>query len=394
MNRALDPPQIARNSLNTAKSRLATNPGVVLLGPRQVGKTTLAAAIAKEYPGAISLDLQRTTDRAKLTNLEAFLTNHRQKLVILDEVQTMPELFSQLRPEIDASRIAGRFLLLGSASGRLLAQSSESLAGRVSYLELTPILASEISHSESLSALQELWLRGGFPLSYLASSTEQSHIWRSDFIQTFLSRDMREFGINIPAATLHRFWRMLAHLHGQQLNASAIAQSLGVLSHNTVQSYLDIMIDTMMVRKLEPHFVNIGKRLAKSPKVYVRDSGLLHTLLNIPDVDTLMGHPSAGASWEGFCIEQVCSQLPIGASLSYYRTAAGAELDLVVEIGSKKIAFEVKFSAAPTVTKGFWSSLEDIGASKAYVIAPVRDGWAMGNDVNVISPRDIAGLDW
>ena len=390
MNRLIEPPKILRNCLNIAKSRLTANPGVVLLGPRQVGKTTLAASIAAEFPNAISLDLQRATDRAKLTNLEAFLMNHRQKLVVLDEVQTMPELFSQLRPEIDASRLAGRFLLLGSASGKLLAQSSESLAGRVSYLELPPLLASEISQSESLSALQELWLRGGFPLSYLAPSTEQSHIWRNDFIQTFLSRDLRELGINIPAATLHRFWRMLAHLQGAQLNASAIAQSLGVVSHNTVQSYLDIMIDTLMVRKLEPHFVNIGKRLVKSPKVYIRDSGLLHTLLNIPDVDTLMGHPSAGASWEGFCIEQVCSQLPVGATVSYYRTAAGAELDLVVETGSKKIAFEVKFSASPTVTKGFWSSLEDIGADKAYIIAPVRDGWPLTNDVAVVGPADVA----
>ena len=386
MNPTVKIPEIRRQLLKTALSRLSDNPGVVLLGPRQVGKTTLASMIAKAIPNSISLDLQLSGDRAKLANVDAFLMNHRQRLVILDEVQTMPELFAQLRPEIDAHRSAGRFLLLGSASGKLLAQSSESLAGRVSYLELTPILAAELEQPDSLSALQKLWLRGGFPLSLLAKTAETSHVWRSDLIQTFLSRDMREFGINIPAATLFRFWRMLAHLQGQQLNASAIAQSLGVVSHNTVQSYLDILMDTMMVRKLEPHFVNIGKRLVKSPKVYVRDSGLLHTLLNIPDLDTLMGHPSAGASWEGFCIEQICSQLPVGAMVSYYRTSAGAELDLIVETGSKKIAFEVKFSSAPSVTKGFWSGLEDVGADKAYVIAPVKSGWQVADNVRVIPP--------
>lgn len=387
-----------RQLLATVKDRLSYTPGVVLLGPRQVGKTTLAQRIAAEYPSALLLDLQLPADRAKLANVDAFLRNHREQLVVLDEVQYMPEIFAQLRPEIDQDRRAGRFLLLGSASGKLLAQSSESLAGRVAYLELAPLLANEVLNPQSgdfgfttldntaLSTLQDLWLRGGFPLSYTARTAAQSHTWRSDFIQTFLSRDLREFGVNVHAATLHRFWRMLAHLHGQQLNASSIAQSLGVNSHNTVQAYLDILVDTMMVRKLEPHFVNIGKRLVKSPKVYVRDSGLLHTLLNIADLDTLMGHPSAGASWEGFCVEQICNQLPQGAAVSYYRTAAGTELDLVVELGGKKIAFEVKFSTAPKPTKGFWQGLEDIGADKAYVIAPVPQRWRMADNVEVIPP--------
>ena len=398
-----------RQLLAAAKDRLSYTPGVVMLGPRQVGKTTLARAVAAEYPGALLLDLQLPADRAKLVNVDAFLRNHRDQLVVLDEVQYMPEIFAQLRPEIDQDRRAGRFLLLGSASGKLLAQSSESLAGRVAYLELAPLMTSEVLRPSGTDArpvalndaaldhtalltLQELWLRGGFPLSYTASTAARSYTWRSDFIQTFLSRDLREFGVNVPAATLFRFWRMLAHLHGQQLNASAIAQSLGVNSHNTVQAYLDILVDTMMVRKLEPHFVNIGKRLVKSPKVYVRDSGLLHTLLNIADLDTLMGHPSAGASWEGFCIEQVCNQLPQGATVSYYRTAAGTELDLVVELGGKKIAFEVKFSTAPKPTKGFWQGLDDVGASKAYLIAPVPQRWRMADNVEVIPPIVTADL--
>ena len=389
---------VARQLFAAAVDRLSYTPGVVLLGPRQVGKTTLADMVARAYPNALMLDLQLPADRAKLANVDVFLRNHRHQLVVLDEVQYMPEIFAQLRPEIDQDRRAGRFLLLGSASGKLLAQSSESLAGRVAYLELTPVLANELlkeqngkvtkrqGRLDAMLVLQDLWLRGGFPLSLTAATTAQSHAWRGDFIQTFLNRDLREFGVNVPAAVLYRFWRMLAHLQGQQLNASSIAQSLGVASHNTVQAYLDVLIDTMMVRKLEPHFVNIGKRLVKSPKVYVRDSGLLHTLLNIADLDTLMGHPSAGASWEGFCVEQICNQLPLGASVSYYRTAAGTELDVVVETGSKKIAFEVKFSTAPKLTKGFWQGLEDIGADKAYVMAPVHDRWRMADNVEVIAP--------
>jgi uncharacterized protein len=381
-----------------ARYRLQGNPGLVLLGPRQVGKTTLARAIADQTPGSLFLDLQRMSDRIKLERAELFFAENRDRLIILDEVQTMPDVFVQLRPEIDAHRRNGRLLLLGSASGRLLAQSAESLAGRVSYLQLSPFLADEIAReapssiSCDLSALQTLWIKGGFPLAYTAASMEASFQWRSDFIMNFLARDLKELGVRVPAETLHRFWRMLAHLHGQQFNASAIAASLGGLSHSTTQAYLDILVDTMMVRKLEPHFINIGKRLVKSPKIYVRDSGLLHALLGLPDSSALMGHPIAGASWEGFCIEQICNQLPPGASVSYYRTAAGTELDLIVELGSKKIAFEMKFSSAPKVTKGFWQGLEDVGVSKAYIVAPVKEAWQFDTNVQVIPPLVHAGL--
>ncbi len=384
----MNKPSIARDLLPAAFQRLAFTPGVVLLGPRQVGKTTLAQAMATHYPNALSLDLQRPTDRAKLANADVFLRNNRQRLVILDEVQYVPEIFAQLRPEIDADRRPGRFLLLGSASGKLLQQSSESLAGRVAYLELAPLLASEVlpEGKVDLDLLQTLWLRGGFPLSYTAPTAEASYLWRNDFIMTFLGRDVREFGVNVPAQTLHRFWRMVAHLHGQLFNASQIAASLGGISHTTVMRYLDTLVDTMMLRKLEPHFVNIGKRLVKSPKVYVRDSGLLHALLGVPDINTLAGHPSAGASWEGLCVEQICNQLPLGASASFYRTAAGAELDVVVEHGQKKTGFEIKFSSAPKVTKGFWQACEDLGVHRAYVMAPVSEGWPMANNVEVIPP--------
>lgn len=384
-----------RSLLKSAVEQLAFSPAVALLGPRQVGKTTLAKAIALNYPDTISLDLQLAGDREKLVPGSGFLETHRDKLVVLDEVQYVPEVFAQLRPEIDALRRPGRFLLLGSASGKLLQQSSESLAGRVSYLELTPLQVGEVMlDGFDLPTLQKLWLRGGFPVSYTAPTDALSFSWRADFISTFLNRDIREFGVNVPAQTLHRFWRMTAHLHGQLFNASSIAASLGGLSHTTVARYLDSLVDTMMLRRLEPHFVNIGKRLVKSPKVYVRDSGLLHALLNIPDVDTLIGHPMSGHSWEGLMVEQICALAPKGADISFYRTAAGAELDVVVELGSKKYGFEIKFSSAPKVTKGFWQACQDVGVHHAYVLAPVQDGWPLKStetySVDVISPAQIA----
>jgi predicted AAA+ superfamily ATPase len=389
-----------RNLLKSATEQLAFSPAVVLLGPRQVGKTTLARQIAALHPNALSLDLQLAGDREKLIEGSGFLQAHRDKLLVLDEVQYVPEVFAQLRPEIDAQRTPGRFLLLGSASGRLLQQSSESLAGRASYLELTPLQVGEVMATDAHLALdaltlQKLWLRGGFPVSYTAPTDALSFGWRTDFVSTFLNRDIRELGVNVPAQTLHRFWRMTAHLHGSLFNASNLAASLGGISHTTVARYLDALVDTMMLRRLEPHFVNIGKRLVKSPKVYVRDSGLLHALLNVPDANALIGHPMAGPSWEGFIVEQICTLMPKGADVGFYRTAAGAELDVVVELGSKKIGFEIKFSSAPKVTRGFWQACQDIGVDHAYVVAPVLQGWPLKSDqrqsVDVITP---AQLPW
>src|SRR3990167_2377141 len=309
--------------------RLAQFPAVALLGPRQVGKTTLAQAVAANHEGALLLDLERESDRAAVAQPELFLPRYRDRLVVLDEVQLMPQLFSALRPEIDAQRQAGRFLLLGSASGELLHQTSESLAGRVAYLELTPLLAAELPTDQG--TLQTLWQRGGYPLSYLAPDDESAMLWRQDFIRTFLQRDLPAMGLRVPAETLRRFWTMLAHLQGQMFNASQLGMALGGASHTTTARYLDTLVDTLMVRRLEPHLANIGKRLVKSPKVYVRDSGLLHALLGLSTVRDLQGHPVAGASWEGFVIEQVAAALPAGAQIGFYRTAAGAELDL--EIG-------------------------------------------------------------
>lgn len=385
-----------------AQRQLAFSPGLVLLGARQVGKTTLARSIAAQTPGAVMLDLQRPGEREKLAPGSGYLQAHRDRLVVLDEVQFVPELFAQLRPEIDADRRAGRFLLLGSASGPLLRQSSESLAGRVAYLELAPLQLGEILPSlpplvgaqAALEVLQTLWMRGGFPVSFTAPDDAFSLEWRTDFISTFVNRDLGAMGVNLPAQTLFRFWRMVAHLHGQLFNAAGVAASLGGLSHTTVGRYLDALVDTLMLRRLEPHWVNVGKRLTKSHKVYVRDTGLLHALLQVGDWQTLVGHPVAGASWEGLMVEHIAALLPRGATLSFYRTAAGAELDLVVELGERKIGFEFKFSTAPKVTKGFWHACQDVGVQHAYVVAPVTESWPLaggqGHTTDVIGPTLLA----
>ena len=361
------------------RERLAMSPAVVLLGPRQVGKTTLARAVAALAKRAIMLDMERASDRAALSQPELFLPHHRDQLVVIDEVQLLPELFAALRPEIDADRRAGRFLLLGSASGELLRQSAQSLAGRVSFVELTPFLAEEVV--SDLLGLQQLWLRGGFPLSWLASSDEASMQWRQDFIRTFLLTDLAQMGVRIPAEALRRFWTMLAHLQGALFNASQLGHSLGGASHTTATRYLDTLVDAMVVRRLQPFLANVGKRLVKAPKVYVRDSGLLHALLGLRNVLGLQGHAVAGASWEGFVIEQIAAFAPPDAQLGFYRTAAGAEIDLVVQHGQRRVGFEVKFAAAPKVSRGFWQAARDLQLDEACVVAPVAQGYPLQSDV-------------
>ena len=381
---------ISRIQQLTVTRRLAQYPAVVLLGSRQVGKTTLAQQVAAGYPGAVMLDMERESDRAVLAQPELFLTTERDRLVVLDEVQQLPGLFKALRPEIDAHRRPGRFLLLGSASGELLRQSGESLAGRVAYVELTPLLAAELP--SDLAALQSLWLRGGYPMSCLADSDAVAFQWRQDFIATFLQRDLPALGLRVPTETLRRFWTMLAHLQGQLFNASALGQSLGGASHHTANRYLDTLVDTLMVRRLEPHLVNLGKRLVKSPKVYVRDSGLLHALLGLPGVRELQGHPIAGSSWEGFVVEQVAAALPAGAQMGFYRTTVGAELDLVIEHRGKKVGIEIKFSAAPKPARGFWQSLKDLQISTAWVVAPVARRYPLASGVEVIPLHELRGV--
>jgi predicted AAA+ superfamily ATPase len=381
---------IERHVQANVERRLAQNPAVALLGPRQVGKTTLARAVATRHSGALVLDMERESDRAAIARPELFFPAHRGRLIVVDEVQLAPHLFTALRPEIDADRRAGRFLLLGSASRELLRQTGESLAGRVSYVELTPLCANEVA--TDMPTLQTLWLRGGYPLSYLADDDEASFQWRQDFMLTFLQRDLPALGVRTPADALRRFWTMLAHLQGQLFNASQLGLSLGGASHTTAARYLDTLVDTLMVRRLEPHLANVGKRLVKSPKVYVRDSGLLHALLGLATVKDLQGHPVAGLSWEGFVVEQVAASLPADARMGFYRTAAGAEIDVVIEHRSRRIAVEIKFSSAPKPARGFWQALEDLKIDRAYVVAPVARRYALGEGVEVVPVGDVTGM--
>jgi uncharacterized protein len=359
---------------------LRTRPAVVLIGPRQVGKTTLVLEVAEDLP-SIYLDLENQLDLLKVADIHAFQQENQDKLIILDEVQHTPELFKSIRGIIDQQRRSGKkhglFLFLGSASLDLLQQSGESLAGRVSYLELTGVNALEYDGQDH-SALNELWVRGGFPESLLAETDKDSLEWRRDFIRTYLERDIPQLGPRIPAQTLLRFWTMLAHQQGGTFNASAIGANLE-MSSVSIARYLDLMCDLLLVRRLQPWFSNVGKRLVKTPKVYVRDSGILHSLLNIPSFNELLSHPVLGGSWEGFVIENLLSILDGKATAYYYRTSAGAEIDLLLEFsGSEKWAIEIKRSSAPSVSKGFYNACEDIQPAQAFVVYAGSDEFPLG----------------
>lgn len=380
---------ISRRLLPLIEHSLTEFPAVALLGPRQAGKTTLARIIAQERPNSLYLDLERPSDLAKLTDPELFLSRHTDQLVVMDEVQRQPELFAVLRALIDEKRTPGRFLLLGSASPQLLSQASESLAGRISFHELAPFDISELNPSRV--DVQNFWLRGGYPLSWLAKSDSASFAWREAFIATHLERDIPSFGIRVPATTLRRFWQMLAHLHGQLWNASRLAAAFGV-SAPTVQHYLDILEATYMLRRLPPLQANLGKRLVKSPKVYLRDSGILHALLGITSLNDLAGHPVVGASWEGWILEQIAQLIAPQWQLSFYRTASGAEMDVVAERGNQKIGFEIKYSSAPALSKGFWSAMSDLKLDRAYVIAPIESGYPLATDVDVVPATELEKL--
>jgi predicted AAA+ superfamily ATPase len=350
-------------------------PAVALLGPRQVGKTTLAMSLADSLgESALYLDLELPSDRAKLSDAELYLNQHDGRLVILDEIHRLPGLFETLRGLIDSRRRKGNrnrhFLLLGSASIDLLHQSAETLAGRIAYEELTPLGVAEVEASDP-RASDLLWVRGGFPDSFLAADDESSLLWRSVFIRTYLERDVPALGPRIPSETLRRYWQMLAHNQGQMLNAAQLASGLGVSGH-TVARYLDIMVDLLLVRRLQPWATNSKKRLVRTPKVYVRDTGLLHALLNIRDQEDLLGHPVVGASWEGMIIENILDMCPPRARPTFYRSASGAEIDLVIEFGAKeRWAIEIKRSISnPGPSKGFYIGCEDIKASRQFVLYP------------------------
>lgn len=364
---------IYRNHLEKVENALAMQAGVVLLGPRQVGKTTLAQDIA-ESRDAVYLDMERRADRQILEEPDLYLDEQVGRLVVIDEVQLMPDLFGALRGQIDRRRRAGhrtgQFLLLGSASNDLLHQSAESLAGRVSYHELVPFTLPETG----ADSMTQLWLRGGFPDSFLANDDRVSLTWREDFIRTYLERDIPAFGLRIPAESLRRFWTMLAHHQGSVLNAARLAANLGV-SGQTVGRYLDLLVDLMLVRRLPPWHSNAGKRLVKSPKIYIRDAGLTHALLGIETIENLLGHPVIGGSWEGFCIENLIAAAPRGSEASFYRSSAGAEIDLVLKLpGGALWAIEIKRTTSAKVTRGFHIAADDLGvAQRILVYAGERD---------------------
>jgi len=355
-------------------------PAVALLGPRQAGKTTLALSLEEQLkPQALYLDLELPSDRAKLADPELYLSQHRDRLVILDEIHRLPDIFQTLRSLIDRRRRTGRkvsqFLLLGSASIDLMHQSAETLAGRIAYLELTPFTAAEVGGT-SPSAPDALWLRGGFPESFLADDDEGSFEWRTAFIQTYLERDVPALGPRVPAETLRRFWQMLAHNQGQMFNGAQLAAGLGVSGH-TIARYLDILVDLLLVRRLQPWASNARKRLVRSPKVYVRDSGLVHALLGIRTQEELFGHPIVGPSWEGMLIENILSSLPATVRSWFYRTSAGAEIDLVLEFGHKNIwAIEIKRSISnPVPSKGFYIGCADLKAARQIVLYPGKESY-------------------
>jgi len=373
------------------QAALARSASVALLGPRQVGKTTIALDIAKKTP-SVYLDLENRIALDKVSDIVTFHEQNSDKLIILDEVQRLPEIFAPLRGIIDKERQKGnrigQFLFLGSASIDLLRQSSESLAGRITYLELFPIDTLEYA-DKSIEDMNVLWLRGGFPESLLAPSESESLEWRFDFIKTYLERDIPQLGPRIPAETLGRFWTMLAHNQGSVLNAAHLGRNLEV-SGATIGNYVDLMVDLLLVRRLRPWTFNISKRLVRSPKIYLRDSGITHALLNIGTFNNLLGHPVIGGSWEGFVIENIMSVVPPRTQPFYYGTPGGAEIDLLLEFSpTEKWAIEIKRKSSPALSKGFHTACEDIKPQRKFVVYSGTDSFPLTNGVMAISLHDL-----
>jgi predicted AAA+ superfamily ATPase len=383
---------IPRRKLTVLKDALARQAAVALIGPRQVGKTTLALKLAEEVP-SLYLDLEASQDRRKLADPALFLSQYEDRLVVLDEIHRVPELFSALRGLIDQGRRrghrTGRFLLLGSASMDLMRQSGESLAGRIAHVDLGPLDVLELESTKKPD-LTPLWVRGGFPDSYLAENDRHSFAWRKDFVRSYLEREIPLLGPRIPAETLESLWTMLAHNQGGLLNASRLAAAL-MVSAQTITRYIGLLADLLLVRRLGPFHHNVGKRIVKSPKVYLRDSGIVHCLLGIADYNGLSGHPVVGLSWEGFVIENLLAVAPDLTIASFYRTSAGAEVDLVLEIpGHGLWAIDIKRGLSAMPDKGFYNACEDLKPSRRFVVNSGNDRYRIAEEVEAIGPKDLA----
>ncbi len=374
---------ITRNIEPLLAEYLTIFPVVGIIGPRQVGKTTLAKMLAKKQP-IHYLDLEAAADRQKLSDPVLYLQNYQDKLVILDEIQQMPQLMAELRGIIDADRRVGRFIILGSASPTLIKKSADSLAGRIGYIELSSFSLSEVESENET----KLWHRGGFPLSFLANTERGSMIWRKNFIKTYIEKDLALLGLTAEPQTIERFWRMLASTHGNLWNAESIGRSMG-LTHPTINRYLDLMEGAFLVRRLQPYFVNISKRLVKSPKIYLRDSGILHAFKDIVQERDLFDDPQVGASWEGFVIEQIIEAMQhtlTDGQAYFYRTQQGAACDLLIEHNGKvKVAIEIKMSSAPQISKGFRITMADTKAQQGFVIAKTNETYTIEENITITS---------
>lgn len=360
-------------------------PVIAILGPRQCGKSTFVKMMSSSFEKFLYLDLQNQGDLNKLNVPSLFFEINSNAIICLDGIQLVPELFSTLRSEIDKNRQNGRFILLGSASRDLIQKTSESLAGRIGFLHLSPFSIDEVRQTKNFS-LEKFWYRGGYPDSYLAKNEENSKIWRENYIRTFVERDIPQLGFQFPAQQIRRLLMMCSHNQGQLLNSSKLGESLGI-THPTVKSYLDLLEQTFVVRIVPPYYLNIKKRLIKSPRVFIRDSGLLHQFLSIENFNELLGNPIFGASWEGLVIENIISSLP-SWNYFFYRTSSGHEIDLILKKGSKLVAVECKASSAPKPTKGFWKALEDVKPDKIFIIAPIDEPYHLDENILVTTIQD------
>jgi uncharacterized protein len=372
---------IERNIRKSVEVNRRVFPVTAILGPRQCGKSTFVKMLASQIPSMVYVDLQNVADVNKLTDPRLFFKANEQSVVCLDEIQQLPYLFNDLRSIIDEYRTNGRFIILGSASPNLIQKSAETLAGRIGFVELTPFLISELTNNQTEFILSKYWFRGAFPDSYLALGDEESMLWRENFIRTYIERDLPQLGIQLPALQLRRLLTMFSHTQGQLFNSNKLAESMGV-THPTIRRYLDLFEQTYIVRTLQPYIPNIKKRLIKSPKVYVRDSGILHQLLQINSFDQLMGNPIFGSSWEGIVIENIVSEMNEWQPF-FYRTATGDEIDLVLVKGDKKVAIECKTSSAPNPTKGFWNAVDDVSPEHTFVVVPINESYPIKENVTV-----------